>query len=80
MGEREEWKEKEEPVGSLGSAVTTPWAEACGGQGSSGGAQGCFCVVTLYVGGGRRGLALLVIKSFLCHRDRSQQPGCGVAG
>lgn len=34
--------------------------------------------LSLCVGGGGEGLASLVIKSFLCHRDPSPLPGCGV--
>lgn len=82
MGERKGWKEKDGLVGSSG--IQSPLPVLCctreGRQASLEGPVGCFCFVTPCVGGGRGGLASLAIKSFLCHKDPSQWPGCGAAG
>lgn len=80
----EEGVEEERKTGFLVPLGSSHHSQCCWctGEGRQAleGPLGCFCFVTLCVGGGRGGLTLLAIKSFLCHKDPSQWPGCGAAG
>lgn len=53
-------------------------SQCCGAPGKAGfrGAPGLFLLCHSVCGGRERRSSMLVIKSFLCHRDPSQWPGC----
>lgn len=80
-GERGLAEEKEELVGSFGTQSPLPVPRCTGKASFRGGPPGRFLLChSVCGGGGRERRPSLVIKSFLCHKDRSQWPGCGAAG